>query len=338
MLLLFLPVFDVQAEDTQSLSITVTSWMVVRKVKAVGASCPANFVANADKTGQDDPVVRLPAPDDGVIMHCRRSAWKFNVTDIPDNVESIDTLHLTFNVSDATTLTTGVDFTSIETDIETDTPPELWDDIGNGTVFVTLSEHFLQTGIKFDVSLGDATQNLLETVLVGDNEWSVGIKFTIEGRGGGVHDASVNDQSQRITLIVGYTVLETGGRTPGDPVDPVEETGRVVRSAIDTIAGVVLPVHFDWGLGLTVGLLGLAVIASGGVVAGRRVTRRTTHRARKADLNRANRSLAQSTTTREQRYRRTTGRGFTLGRWGTVIAVLLFTVFLLFVLQAGLLI
>lgn len=247
----------------------VISWMIVRTLKAVGASCPANFVANADVTGLDQPVVRLPAPGDGVIMNCRRSAWKFNVTDIPDHVLSIDAVFLRFNVSDNTAQEWPVDFTSIETDIKTDTPPQLWEDIGNGSVYVDATDRFFYERTTPDVHLGNvAAQDLKAAVAGGADEWSVGIKYTVEARGGGIHDASVIDiGTPRISLIVSYTLIgEEGGIQPG--VGPGPGTGSLIAAETENVFTLIggflrlntplylfVPDYYDLGLGITTAIL-----------------------------------------------------------------------------------
>ncbi len=153
---------------------TATYDAFVRTANAAGGGCPAPLTLTT--TG----LTEINKGASGGAANCTRTILEWDITGINDNVDLISVV-LRYEVNAISNPQT-CDFNSIEIQPTTLGVQDTWDDIGNGTTFVSNNADCITTGIK-TLNLGTSAISDLDANLV-SNWWGLGVKFNSEVRGG----------------------------------------------------------------------------------------------------------------------------------------------------------
>ncbi len=147
----------------------------VRTINASGAACPAT--SSLTTVGQTE----VNKGGSGDAANCTRTINEWDITSIPDDVNII-TVGIRYEVTGEGNSPT-CDFTSIEAQPSTLNVQQTWDDIGDGTVFVSNDSDCDNISSGKILDLGTSSPADLQANLVSD-WWGLGVKLNNEVRGG----------------------------------------------------------------------------------------------------------------------------------------------------------
>lgn len=143
--------------------------------------------------------------------NCRRTSFVWDISSIPDNamIQSVEFQYdLTSQVGTRT-----CDFNSLENNPDGLTAQQVWDDIGNGTTYVTTPTNCLVNALTTQ-NLGDDAKSDLEENLA-DDWWGFGLKFTTETRTSSVIQTVLSDYNLRVN----YTTIDLNCNFNDNPND-----------------------------------------------------------------------------------------------------------------------
>jgi len=131
--------------------------------------------------------IRLKSNLDATTPTCDLIAWEFPVENIPDNADVIQ-VNLDFDVT-AGSSPLACDFMPMDLNPSTANALDLWNDIINGTDYVSGNTDCQTIANGYSVTLGATANNDLESALTGDDTFSVGAKFD-QAYNTGIRDAT----------------------------------------------------------------------------------------------------------------------------------------------------
>jgi hypothetical protein len=113
----------------------------------------------------------------GPLEYTFRGFFYFDISTIPDTATITD-VDFSFNVSVIGTMTQNIDINSLEDELS-QSDQDLFDDIGDGTTYISNNNAFSTAGWKTR-DLGSSADSDLQDELSVDNSWGVGMKRTTE--------------------------------------------------------------------------------------------------------------------------------------------------------------
>ena len=186
-------------------------------VNLSGVSCPT--VNSAGPTTGSPIEMRLSRSVDA--LDCQRMGVEFDISTVPNDAV-ITNVTVTYNNQFVFTGTRTCDWRSLE--IQPSTLPAssagtqaFWDDIGNGTLFISAETDCQTTGTNKTFSVPGFITDLQDSIDEGEDWWGIGHKFTSETRDGSVHRSELTNM--RLTIeYANATISADTSYTDNEPL------------------------------------------------------------------------------------------------------------------------
>jgi hypothetical protein len=186
----------------------------VSSVTQTGASCSNTALAITDSA--DNTMI---APDSDLNQSCFRSYMEWPITTISDSA-TIQDVDITFDIAFSVN-PVNCDITENHLQLSlSSTPQTVWDDIGNGTAYVSNNSFCNIAGDNTSVDLGSSADAKMRSMLTNGDYFGVGFKLTSEARDSGViHSIIIEDRESTGTPDPTLEVMYTT-KIPSAPLNP----------------------------------------------------------------------------------------------------------------------
>jgi hypothetical protein len=181
-----------------SFGYTITTYdAYVSSTLSIGATCNATAGVNSTSAV-------ITVPNSGSNGSCRRAAFEWDISSIPDNADIID-VRIRYDVNSVTYTDSGCDWHAMEKQPSVSTNQVFYDDAKNGTEFVAASTQCTTVTNDKILDLGSSADADLQANLP-DDWWAVGISYASEARPGSAGSIGFTDNANE--LLVTWNPLQ----------------------------------------------------------------------------------------------------------------------------------